>query len=128
MLEILMAGVSTRKYGQVIGEMADTVGVSKSAVSRQTIEAAERVLVELMERRLDAWDLLVVYIDGIQFGAQHVLVAVGVDADGEKHVLGLRQGASENHVVVTALLEDLVERGLDPARRRLWVAFPDQSA
>jgi transposase-like protein len=128
MLEILMAGVSTRKYGQVIGEMADTVGVSKSAVSRETIEAAERVLAELMERRLDAWDLLVVYIDGIQFGAQHVLVAVGVDSDGEKHVLGLRQGASENHVVVTALLEDLVERGLDPARRRLWVAFPDQSA
>jgi transposase-like protein len=121
MLEILMAGVSTRKYGQVIGEMADTVGVSKSAVSRQTIEAAERVMAELMERRLDAWDLLVVYIDGIQFGAQHVLVAVGVDSDGEKHVLGLRQGASENHVVVTALLEDLVERGLDPERRRLWV-------
>ena len=121
MLEILMAGVSTRKYGKVIGEMADTVGVSKSAVSRQTIEAAERVLVELMERRLDAWDLLVVYVDGIQFGAQHVLAAVGVDSDGEKHVLGLRQGASENHVVVKGLLEDLVERGLDPKRRRLWV-------
>lgn len=121
MLEILMAGVSTRKYGKVIGEMADTVGVSKSAVSRQTIEAAERVLTELMERRVDAWDLLVVYVDGIQFGAQHVLAAVGVDATGEKHVLGLRQGASENHVVVAALLDDLVERGLDPTRRRLWV-------
>lgn len=121
MLEILMAGVSTRKYGKVIGEMADTVGVSKSAVSRQTIEAAERVLTELMERRLDAWDLLVVYVDGIQFGAQHVLAAVGVDSAGEKHVLGLRHGASENHVVVAALLDDLVERGLDPTRRRLWV-------
>lgn len=121
MLEILMAGVSTRKYGKVIGEMADTVGVSKSAVSRQTIEAAERVLTELMERRLDAWDLLVVYVDGIQFGAQHVLAAVGVDSAGEKHVLGLRQGASENTAVVGALLEDLVERGLDPTRRRLWV-------
>ena len=59
MLEILMAGVSTRKYGQVIGEMADTVGVSKSSVSRETIEASERVLKELMERSLDAWDLLV---------------------------------------------------------------------
>jgi transposase-like protein len=121
MLEILMAGVSTRKYGKVIGEMADTVGVSKSAVSRQTMEASERVLAELMERRLDTWDLLVVYVDGIQFGAQHVLAAVGVDSDGNKHVLGLRQGATENHVVVTALLEDLVERGLDPKRRRLWV-------
>ena len=121
MLEILMAGVSTRKYGRVIPEMADTVGVSKSAVSRETIEASERVLRELMERRLDAWDLLVIYLDGIQFGAHHVLAAVGVDDDGKKHVLGVRQGATENAVVTRALLEDLVERGLDPERRRLFV-------
>lgn len=121
MLEILMAGVSTRKYGKVIGEMADTVGVSKSSVSRETIEASERVLKELMERRLDAWDLLVIYLDGIQFGTHHVLAAVGVDSDGVKHVLGVREGASENAEVTTALLEDLVERGLDPGRRRLFV-------
>ena len=121
MLEILMAGVSTRKYEGVIGEMADTVGVSKSAVSRSTIEATERVLKELMERRLEDWDLLVIYIDGIQFGAQHVLAAVGVDSGGEKHVLGVRQGASENAEVTRALLEDLIERGLDPGRRRLFV-------
>lgn len=121
MLEILMAGVSTRKYGAVIGEMADTVGVSKSAVSRSTIEASERVLADLMERRLDAWDLLVIYVDGIQFGAHHVLAAVGVDSDGKKHVLGVRQGASENTEVTSALLSDLVERGLDPKRRRLFV-------
>ena len=80
MLEVLMAGVSTRKYGRVIGEMADTVGVSKSAVSRETVEASERVLKELMERRLDAWDLLVIYLDGIQMGSHHVLAAVGVDS------------------------------------------------
>ena len=72
-----MAGVSTRKYGRVIPEMADTVGVSKSAVSREAIEASERVLKELMERRLDAWDLLVIYLDGIQMGSHHVLAAVG---------------------------------------------------
>ena len=51
MLEVLMAGVSTRKYGRVIGEMADTVGVSKSAVSRETVEASERVLKELMDAK-----------------------------------------------------------------------------
>jgi len=121
MLEILMSGVSTRKYGRVIAEMADTVGVSKSAVSRETIEASERVLKELMERRLDAWDLLVVYVDGIQFGAHHVLAAVGVDSDGKKHVLGMREGASENTEICRSLLEDLVERGLDVRRRRLFV-------
>ena len=121
MLEVLMAGVSTRKYGRVIGEMADTVGVSKSAVSRETVEASEHVLKELMERRLDAWDLLVIYLDGIQMGSHHVLAAVGVDSDGKKHVLGVREGASENAEVTSALLEDLVERGLDPGRRRLFV-------
>ena len=88
-----MAGVSTRKYGRVIGEMADTVGVSKSAVSRETVEASERVLKELMERRLMR-DLLVIYLDGIQMGSHHVLAAVGVDSDGKKHVLGVR-GRSE---------------------------------
>ena len=114
-------GGGTRKYGRVIGEMADTVGVSKSAVSRETVEASERVLKELMERRLDAWDLLVIYLDGIQMGSHHVLAAVGVDSDGKKHVLGVREGASENAEVTSALLEDLVERGLDPGRRRLFV-------
>ena len=104
MLEILMAGVSTRKYGRVIAEMADTVGVSKSAVSREAIEASERVLKELMERRLDARDLLVIYLDGIQMGSHHVLAAVGVDSDGKKHVLGVREGASENAEVTGALL------------------------
>ena len=67
------------------------------------------------------WDLLVIYLDGIQMGSHHVLAAVGVDSDGKKHVLGVREGASENAEVTSALLEDLVERGLDPGRRRLFV-------
>jgi transposase-like protein len=121
MLEILLAGVSTRRYADVIPAMADTVGVAKSSVSRESIEASETALRELMERRLDAWDLLVVYVDGIQFGNHHVLAAVGVDSEGAKHVLGMREGASENTEVVTALLADLVARGLDAGRRRLWV-------
>ena len=122
MLEVLMAE----------GELAEVrpcrsvrwptrSGSSKSAVSRETVEASERVLKELMERRLDAWDLLVIYLDGIQMGSHHVLAAVGVDSDGKKHVLGVREGASENAEVTSALLEDLVERGLDPGRRRLFV-------
>ena len=62
-----------------------------------------------------------IYLDGIQMGSHHVLAAVGVDSDGKKHVLGVREGASENAEVTSALLEDLVERGLDPGRRRLFV-------
>ncbi len=121
MLDILMRGVSTRNYGAVLPEMAETVGVSKSQVSREFIEASEKTLKELAERRFDEKDILIIYIDGIVFSAHHVMVAVGVDSEGYKHVLGLRDGASENATVCTALLEDLVERGVKPNRRRLFV-------
>jgi transposase-like protein len=95
--------------------------VSKSEVSRETIEAGERLLKELAERDLSGLEILALWIDGIQLGPYHVICAVGVDAAGNKHVLGLREGATENAVVAKALLEDLVGRGLDPQRRRLLV-------
>jgi transposase-like protein len=121
MMSILLDGVSTRKYKRVIPEMAETVGVSKSAVSRANVEAGEKLLEELAERRFDDLDLLIIYLDGIRLGSHHILGAVGVDPTGQKHVLGLRQGSSENTTVVTELLNDLVRRGLAPARRRLFV-------
>lgn len=121
MLEILLSGVSTRRYKDVLPQMADAVGVSKSAVSRKAIEAGERVLLDLAERRFEDKEILIIYIDGIQFGSHHIVAAVGVDGDGRKHVLGLREGASENATVVVGLLEDLVERGVKPDRRRLFV-------
>ena len=118
---ILLRGVSTRNYEDVIPEMAETCGVSKSSVSREFIEASAEQLKALAERRFDELDLLVIYIDGVQFGGHHVLGAVGVDTDGRKHVLGLAEGATENAVVVKGLLESLVERGVTPDRRRLFV-------
>ncbi len=121
MLEILMRGVSTRSYAEVLPEMAEAVGVSRSSVSRETIEEGERRLKELAERRFDDLDILVIYLDGFQLASYHVLGAVGVDENGRKHVLGLREGASENATVTTALLEDMVERGIKPDRRRLFV-------
>ncbi len=121
MLGLLLGGVSTRRYEEVIGEMAETVGVSKSSVSRRTVKASAERLKELAERRLDDRDYLIVYVDGIQVAKHHVLVALGVGTGGNKQVLGMRSGASENAAVATALFEDLVERGLDPIRPRLFV-------
>jgi transposase-like protein len=120
-LEILMRGVSTRSYERVLPEMAETVGLSKSSVSREFIEASEQALKALCERRFEGVDLLIVYIDGQVFGEHHVITAVGVDGQGYKHVLGLVEGATENAAAATALLEDLVERGVTPGRRRLFV-------
>jgi len=121
MLEILMHGVSTRNYRTVLPEMAETVGVAKSSVSREFIEASEEALQKLLERRFDDNDILIVYLDGLVFGKHHVIAAVGVDSEGSKHVLGLTDGASENAAACKRLLEDLAARGLTPGRRRLFV-------
>jgi len=75
MLEILMRGVSTRNYRRVLPEMAATVGVSKSAVSREFVEASAEELRALAERNLKDTDLLVLYIDGLRFGDYLVVVA-----------------------------------------------------
>lgn len=120
-LEILMKGVSTRKYKDILPNMADTVGVSKSHISREFIGTSEKHLKQLCERRFDDKNILVIYIDGIQFGDCHVIVALGVDCDGCKHVLGLREGSSENSRVATDLLNDIVERGVKPDCLRLFV-------
>lgn len=121
MLEILLRGVSTRQYRQVLPEMAETVGVSRSSVSRQAVEASEEELRRLCERRLEGLELLVLYLDGVRFADHHVLVAVGVDGEGRKHILGIAEGASENQEVVKGLLEDLVRRGLKTGQRYLFV-------
>lgn len=121
MLDLMIRGVSTREYENVLPQMADAVGMKKSSVSREFIEASVEVLEQLNRRRFDEVDLLVIYVDGIEFAKHCVLGAVGVDREGKKHVLGIREGASENATVVTALLEDLVERGVKTDREYLFV-------
>lgn len=121
MLDILLHGVSTRNYKAVIPEMAETAGVSHSAVSRAAIEASEAEVEALLARRFDDLKLLVVYIDGLVFGKYTMIGAVGVDTEGHKHVLGIREGATENSTVVTELLADIVARGVDPKRKMLFV-------
>ncbi len=120
-LTILMNGVSTRKYQEIIPEMAETVGVSKSQISREFVVASAAELEHLCERRFDDVNILVVYIDGIQFGDCHVIAALGVDSAGHKHVLGIREGSSENARVATDLLNDLVARGVKNDQLRLFV-------
>ena len=66
MLEILMHCVSTRSYSEVIPEIAQTVGGSKSALSREFIEPSEEELRKLCERRFDEVEFLVIYLDGME--------------------------------------------------------------
>ena len=121
MLDILMRGVSTRNYQHVVPEMAESVGISKSSVSRETIEASEAALNLLLQRGLDDKDYIVIYIDGLHCGEHCVIGAVGVDLEGQKRVLGIQEGATENGAACKDLLQNLVERGLDPGVQRLFV-------
>jgi transposase-like protein len=121
MLGALMRGISTREYHEVLPKMAETVGVSRSAVSRQAIEASVEQLKQLQERRWDQVEILVIYIDGQRFAEHHILSAVGVDLEGHKHVLGIACGATENAAAVKQLLTGLRERGLPTDRKYLFV-------
>ena len=108
-----------------IDELIDVLGrASIEAVlqlSAMSIEQSAKELERLRERRFDDIELLIIYLDGLVFSEHHVICAVGVDVDGKKHVLGLVEGASENGASATSLLEDLVERGVDPSRKYLFV-------
>ena len=123
-LEQMVLGVSTRRYARSLEPLPAAVaarGTSKSAVSERFVYGTERKLGELLSRDLHGLKLVALMIDGAHFGEHVVLAAVGVDERGDKHVLGLREGATENAAAVKALLADLVERGLDSGRALLVV-------
>jgi len=121
MADILVCGVSTRKYARVVHRCAKEVGISKSAVSRQFVKESAQALAKLMRRSFADMDIVAVYVDGIVVAKHHIIAAVGVDALGAKHVLGLACGSSENAKVVKDLLGTLESRGLDLNESRLWV-------
>lgn len=117
-LERMLAGVSTRRYGRVqepVGEQVETQArsTSKSAVSRTFITRTKEALLELMSRRLDDVRLAVLMIDGVGLKDHTCVVALGVTTDGVKIPLGLWEGSTENKTVTSELLSNLVQRGLD---------------
>jgi putative transposase len=125
-LERMLAGVSTRRYrrtqepvGQELEQAARST--SKSSVSRTFIERTRVALSELMSRRLDDVRLAVMMIDGLELKERTNVVALGITTEGVKIPLGLWEGSTENASVATALLADLVERGLDPEQGILFV-------
>jgi len=119
--DILVCNVSTRKYARVVHRCADELGISKSAVSRQFVKQSAQAWAQLMSRDLSKIDFVAMYVDGVIVAKHHIIAAVGVDAQGSKHVLGLAPGSSENAKVVKDLLSGLALRGLDLNVPMLWV-------
>jgi putative transposase len=125
-LERTLCGVSTRRYPRAqepVGGDIEQAGrsTSKSAVSRAFVERTREALSELMARRLDDVRLAVLMIDGIDLKERTNVVALGITTEGVKVPLGLWEGSTENAAVATALIADLVERGLDISQGLLCV-------
>jgi putative transposase len=117
----LIRGISTRRYSEGIEAFLTGHGISASTVSRRMVRATSEKVEELFTRSIAELDLAVLMIDGVDIGGHTVVVVLGIDTTGKKRILGLRQGATENTVVVKGLLEDLVERGLRIERPMLVV-------
>jgi transposase-like protein len=127
-LSQMLINISTRKFGRSVrlpeGDIpvVKGTGVSKSAVSRRFVALSAERLAAWMNADLSKLDLLIIQIDGIHIEEDLILLAaVGIDGTGTKHPLGVLEGATENTAVVQALLDNLIERGLDPAVCRLFV-------
>jgi putative transposase len=113
--EQILVGVSTRGYERSLEPIDPALGgrgASKSNASRALIDATSEKLAEFVSRKLDAVDLVAMFIDGIEFARHTMVVALGVTIDGTKVPLGLWGGSTENAAVATALLQNLIERGL----------------
>lgn len=124
----MLVNVSTRKFERSVrlpeGDVPapEGSGLSKSAASRRFVALSAAHLKEWMASDLSTLGLLVIQIDGIHMDEDMTLVAaVGVDGNGDKHPLGLAEGATENAATVQALIDNLIERGLDPALPRLFI-------
>jgi hypothetical protein len=84
-----------------------------------SLETAWQDVDSSFERKLD---LPVIQIDGLHISNELVLIAaLGIDGEGHKHPLALIEGATENATVVQALIDNLIERGLDPKACRLFI-------
>lgn len=124
-LEQMLIGVSTRNYRrslEPIFEELDESAVDKSSVSRRFVVKTEEQLQAALAKSLTGIEWAGLYIDGINFAEHVVVVALGLDASGKKHLLGLREGSTENGTLCKEMLADLVERGM-PADRALLIVI-----
>ncbi len=123
-MEQMLVGVSTRRYERSLEPPppgTKSVGVSRSSVSRRFVARTSEQVESFLARRLEDLDLPVIMIDGTGLGDHLLLVAMGIDSEGEKHVLGVVEGSTESQGVCLSLLRDLIERGLMVERARLFV-------
>ncbi len=122
--EQILIGVTTRKYARSLEPLPEGVeseGISRSSVSRHFVARTGEQIEKFLSRNLSEIDLPVVMVDGIHIDDHVLVVALGIDISGKKHVLGLAEGSTENEEVCTNLFRSMLDRGLSADRTRLFV-------
>lgn len=112
LLQKAMSGISTRNYDATLNHLLGNFGISKSSVSRHLVAATTQQLQELKERTLEDFEPFAIFLDGYHLGGEVFIVALGINTEGFKRVLGFWQGATENHSVCQELFADLEARKL----------------
>jgi transposase-like protein len=124
-MEQMLVGVSTRKYARSLEPLVAPVeesGTSKSAVSRRFVAKTEAQLEVTLSESLRDRNWVGLMVDGLHFHEHLILILLGIDETGEKHLLGFREGTTENETVCRELLADAVARGV-PADRSILVVI-----
>ena len=119
-LRHMLHGVSTRNYDRVIDHAAERLSVQKSSISASFRATTRKNLQQFTQRSLAQESWPVILVDGTPIDGEMMIVAVGINGEGKKVVLGTRQGDTENTQVAKDLLLDLKNRGLDA---RLGILF-----
>jgi transposase-like protein len=123
-VEQMLVGVATRQYARSLEPVPTGVvsrGTSKSSVSRRFVAKTTAQLRAWQSAPLDELDLVALLLDGVHIGEHCLVVALGIAADGQKHALGLWEGATENAAVCQSLLANLQSRGLRTDRSLLVI-------
>ena len=124
-LEQMIIGVSTRNYARSLDEQSPAMercAISRSSVSRRFVAMSQARLDATLHAPLDDRNWASLMIDGIQFGEHVIVIALGIDTTGAKHVLGLREGSTENATLCKEMLSDMVSRGL-PADQSILIVI-----
>ena len=120
-MEAWVKGVSTRKVDALVEAIGSQAGISRSEVSR-ICQGLDGQIQAFLERPLDGCRYPYLYLDAtylhgrlgktLQVCSRAVVVAMGVNADGRRELLGLKVGDSESEPFWAEFIASLKERGL----------------
>ena len=116
-ISAVLKGVSGRRYREDL----EGLGVSSALVSQYFKSFSESQLLQLNTRDLSEDYYLALHMDTVYWGKQAIVMVTGITVEGEKKILGLKEGDTENTKVVESLLNELVDRGISKEASRIFV-------